>query len=171
MPHYDYMSFVSAYADTGSFGPDLGKYWTAIIAWLAQAWADIAAWLSQPRQSPRYTIPVLPGPLYLIQSQMLTHSRIGSKDVYAVILAWAITFTVVMFVVLSLGFGPLGVGAGTLAAAFQSYMYGGFTPAGGIFATLTSLVMLGALMPPLVILAAIIATLVAVLVWVGGAGR
>jgi len=30
-----------------------------------------------------------------------------------------------------------------LAAAFQSYMHGGFTPAGGIFATRTSMAMLG----------------------------
>ena len=34
---------------------------------------------------------------------------------------------------------------GSLAAGFQSFMYGGFTPAGGIFATLTSLAMLGIL--------------------------
>ena len=32
---------------------------------------------------------------------------------------------------------------GSLAAGFQSYMYGDFTPAGGIFATLTSMAMLG----------------------------
>ena len=30
-----------------------------------------------------------------------------------------------------------------MAAAFQAYMYGGFTPAAGVFATLTSLGMLG----------------------------
>ena len=36
---------------------------------------------------------------------------------------------------------------GTLAAAFQSFAYGGFTPAGGIFATLTSIGMLRFLRP------------------------
>lgn len=61
--------------------------------------------------------------------------------------------------------------AGTLAAAFQSWMYGGFTPAGGIFATLTSVAMLGFLMPVVCVGAAVVATLVAALVWVGGAGR
>ncbi|KAG5990305.1 hypothetical protein E4U43_004311 [Claviceps pusilla] len=94
-----------------------------------------------------------------------------SKEVLAVILAWAVTFTAVCTLILCLGFGPVGIGAGTLAAAFQSYMYGGFTPAGGIFATLTSIGMLGMLMPAAALLAAIIATGVAVAVWAWGVGR
>ena len=40
-------------------------------------------------------------------------------------------------------------------------MYGAFTPAGGIFATLTSVGMLGIAMPPFAALAVVIATLVA----------
>ena len=65
---------------------------------------------------------------------------------------------------LSLGFGPAGVVAGSahfyflvritdiavtgsLAASFQAWMYGGFTPAAGIFATFTSLGMIGLLNP------------------------
>ena len=60
---------------------------------------------------------------------------------------------------------------GSLAAAFQSYMYGGFTPAGGIFATLTSMAMLGILMPPAAIFAAFLATGVALIVWACKAGR
>ena len=60
---------------------------------------------------------------------------------------------------------------GTMAAAFQSYMYGGFTPAGGIFATLTSMAMLGTLMPPAAVFAALVATIVAVIVWACGVGR
>lgn len=60
---------------------------------------------------------------------------------------------------------------GTFAAAFQSYMYGAFTPAGGIFATLTSMAMLGILMPATAILAAVVATGVAILVWVLGISR
>lgn len=55
---------------------------------------------------------------------------------------------------------------GSLAAAFQSWMYGGFTPAGGIFATLTSMAMLGLLVPGVVILASLIALAVAITVWV-----
>lgn len=48
-----------------------------------------------------------------------------------------------------------------MAAAFQSWMYGAFTPAGGIFATLTSVAMLGTAMPLFAALAAVIATVVA----------
>lgn len=61
--------------------------------------------------------------------------------------------------------------AGTLAAAFQSFAYGGFTPAGGIFATLTSMGMLGFLMPLEVGLAALSATAVTTIVWACGVGR
>jgi hypothetical protein len=50
-------------------------------------------------------------------------------------------------------------------------MYGGFTPAGGIFATLTSLAMLGLLMPVIAFLAAFVATMVALIVWASGVGR
>lgn len=59
---------------------------------------------------------------------------------------------------------------GSAAAAFQSWAYGGFTPAGGIFATLTSMGMLGILNPLVAILASLIATAVAVLVWKIGLG-
>lgn len=64
-----------------------------------------------------------------------------------------------------------GHGPGSLAAGFQAFMYGGFTPAGGVFATLTSMVMLGALMPAALVLAVVLATGVAVVVWVNGVGR
>ena len=58
----------------------------------------------------------------------------------------------------------------TLAAAFQSWAYGGFTPAGGVFATLTSMAMLGTLMPVQVLCSVVLATVVAVVVWACGAG-
>ncbi|CAG8071951.1 unnamed protein product [Penicillium salamii] len=74
---------------------------------------------------------------------------------------WWITFTVVMGIIMVLGFGPFGIVLGSLAAGFQSFMYGGFTPAGGIFATLTSMAMLGTLMPAALVIAVLIATLVA----------
>ncbi|CAK3991497.1 ifi-6-16 domain-containing [Lecanosticta acicola] len=32
--------------------------------------------------------------------------------VYAVIIAWAVTFTIIITIILTLGFGPVGVGAG-----------------------------------------------------------
>ncbi|KAK0761331.1 hypothetical protein N5P37_006280 [Trichoderma harzianum] len=88
-----------------------------------------------------------------------------------IVMAWAITFTAICTLIICLGFGPVGIGAGTFAAAFQSYMYGAFTPAGGIFATLTSMAMLGILMPATAILAAVVATGVAILVWVLGISR
>ena len=72
---------------------------------------------------------------------------------------------------LCLGFGPAGVAGGSIAAAFQSYFYGGFTPAAGIFATLTSLGMLGLLAPFAAIPAAGIATIVTVVVWAIGVRR
>ncbi len=63
------------------------------------------------------------------------------------------------------------IGLGTLAAAFQAWAYGGFTPAGGIFATLTSMAMLGILMPLQVGLAAGLADIVTLIVWACGVGR
>lgn len=54
--------------------------------------------------------------------------------------------------------------SGSLAAGFQSWMYGGFTPAGGIFAVLTSIGAIGFLHPPLIIQAAIISSLVTTIV-------
>ncbi|POS72203.1 hypothetical protein DHEL01_v209398 [Diaporthe helianthi] len=59
----------------------------------------------------------------------------------------------------------------TAAAAFQSFMYGGFTPAGGLFATLTSMAMIGTLMPLVLVISSVIASLVAAEVWVSGVGR
>lgn len=87
-----------------------------------------------------------------------------------------------------LGFGPAGIIAGlmrhflgviiafevvltpvgSLAAAFQSFVYGGFTPAGGIFATLTSMAMLGTRMPLGVLVVSVFAMGVAVVVWKSG---
>ncbi|KAI1480934.1 hypothetical protein K445DRAFT_27658 [Daldinia sp. EC12] len=90
---------------------------------------------------------------------------IALPHVYWAIIAWAVTFTILVTLGLSLGFGPAGVIAGSLAAAFQSAMYGGFTPAGGIFASLTSLAMLGSFAPILTAAAAIIAFIPATIVF------
>ncbi|CRL29541.1 unnamed protein product [Penicillium camemberti] len=90
---------------------------------------------------------------------------LSRPDIFAAITAWWIAFTLVMALFMFLGFGPVGIIAGSLAAAFQSFMYGGFTPAGGIFATLTSMAMLGTLMPLGVLVASAFAMGVAVVVW------
>ncbi|KAL4902594.1 hypothetical protein BDW74DRAFT_158083 [Aspergillus multicolor] len=58
---------------------------------------------------------------------------------------WWTTFGGTLYGILSLGFGSLGVTAGSFAAMFQSFMYGGLTPAGGVFAMLTRMGMLGTL--------------------------
>lgn len=62
--------------------------------------------------------------------------------------------------------------SGSIAAAFQSWMYGGFTPAAGVFATLTSLGMLGFANPVCGLISGVTATLAAGLTWVllGGPG-
>ncbi|KAK3353702.1 hypothetical protein B0T25DRAFT_568891 [Lasiosphaeria hispida] len=96
---------------------------------------------------------------------------ISQPYVWPVFLAWIVTFWVILLICLGLGFGPIGIIGGSLAAALQSYMYGGFTPAGGIFATLTSMAMLGALVPVLLVMSVVIASLVAAVVWLSGAGR
>ena len=51
-----------------------------------------------------------------------------------------------------------------MAAAFQAWAYGGFTPAGGLFATLTSLGMLGWLAPVEAVVAALIASVITLVV-------
>ncbi|KAF4507693.1 hypothetical protein G6O67_004165 [Ophiocordyceps sinensis] len=91
-----------------------------------------------------------------------------SQLLWKIILAWTVTFTAISTLIMCLGFGPIGIGIGTLAASFQSFMYGGFTPAGGIFATLTSMAMRGCLMPAVAILAALPATVVALIIWACG---
>jgi len=80
-------------------------------------------------------------------------------------MAWWITFTLMITILMTMGFGPGGILSGSLAAAFQSWMYGGFTPAAGIFATLTSVGMLGLATPIFTVVAVLIATLVAVITW------
>ncbi|PHH72743.1 hypothetical protein CDD80_4286 [Ophiocordyceps camponoti-rufipedis] len=87
------------------------------------------------------------------------------------IIIWAATFSIVIFIIPWLGFGPAGIVLGSLAAWFQSFMYGGFTPAGALFAQLTSIAMTGMLFPLALILAAVIATVVVIIVWICGGGR
>jgi len=50
-------------------------------------------------------------------------------------------------------------------------MYGGFTPAAGIFASLTSFGMLGYLVPAVVGFSACVATVAALIVWACGVGH
>lgn len=128
-----------------------------------------------------------PGNDYHDSYSIIKAELMGKSDVLAVIFAWWITFTITLTIVLGVGFGRLGVGAGgapfhhnrgllsilllgTVAAIFQSMAYGALTPAGGIFATLTSIAMTDRLSLPAVVAAAILATTVAGIVWVAGVG-
>lgn len=104
---------------------------------------------------------------------------------------WISTFFIVyVFVAHRLGFGLRGVVAGiflsstssrysiliyvstgSVAAGWQSYAYGAFTPLGGVFAFLTSMAMLGRMQSVAAITGVIVATIVTVCVcaFAGGA--
>ncbi|KAI6580598.1 hypothetical protein MCOR06_009499 [Pyricularia oryzae] len=107
---------------------------------------------------------------FLVHAWTIIRDFVFQPNVWPIILTWIITFTVIMLVFSVVGFGPRGVIAGTLAAAFQSWMYGGFTPAGGLFAVFTSMGMLGILMPAAALLAALVACGLAAVVWAFGVG-
>ena len=123
---------------------------TSIYSLCTQAFHDFLTYLEQPRKRS------------LTSSKSCRHlyNTHFIPGVYTMIITFALVFSIVLFLGLSLGFGPGGVVAGSLAAAFQSFMYGAFTPAAGIFATLTSMAMLGYLAPAVVLLAAAIAGVV-----------
>ncbi|KAH9428221.1 hypothetical protein MCOR02_011708 [Pyricularia oryzae] len=107
---------------------------------------------------------------FLVHAWTIIRDFVFQPHVWPIILTCIITFTVIMLVFSVVGFGPRGVIAGTLAAAFQSWMYGGFTPAGGLFAVFTSMGMLGILMPAAALLAALVACGLAAVVWAFGVG-
>jgi hypothetical protein len=54
---------------------------------------------------------------------------------------------------------------GCFAAAFQGWAYGAFTPAAGLFATLTSLGMVGFLAPAVALFGAGVATATTFVAW------
>ncbi|KAF4594737.1 putative transmembrane protein [Ophiocordyceps camponoti-floridani] len=84
-------------------------------------------------------------------------------------LAWTYQLVVVVILVVglsaALGFGSSGVVAGSMAAAFQSAVYGGFTPAAGVFAALTSMGMTGTLLPTVAVVTAVLSGMAAYAYW------
>lgn len=76
----------------------------------------------------------------------------------------------VIILILGRGFGRRGVIAGSMAADFQSWKYGAFTPRAGVFATLTSLGSLGLFIRRAVAFAACVAAIAALVAWAGGVG-
>ncbi|KAJ5902647.1 hypothetical protein N7495_003175 [Penicillium taxi] len=95
----------------------------------------------------------------------------SSPDVRAFIAVFWIAFTISMMVIyiglMLIGFGQAGVITGSLAAWFQSTMYGAFTPAGGIFALLTSTAMLGPNAPLMLVIipVAVVLSAAAAIIW------
>jgi hypothetical protein len=71
-----------------------------VLNWIPDHAKHFVEWLRQPRE------------------HILTHNRVKERsidnttDVLAVILAWAITFTIIMTLLSVVGFGPIGIGAG-----------------------------------------------------------
>ncbi|KAH7361544.1 hypothetical protein B0T11DRAFT_338567 [Plectosphaerella cucumerina] len=65
---------------------------------------------------------------------------------YELIIAiFGTTYAATFLGLVALGFGPLGVAGGSVAAFIQSAVYGAAVPAGGWFATMTGLGMTGGL--------------------------
>lgn len=91
--------------------------------------------------------------------------------VRAVLLSAGISFTAIFLFFAGLGFNLTGIGAGSLATAFQSAFYGALTPAEGLFATLQSMGMLGTLLPVQIGAAGVGAVVVSGVVWLLSRGR
>ncbi|KDN44605.1 hypothetical protein RSAG8_05370, partial [Rhizoctonia solani AG-8 WAC10335] len=86
-------------------------------------------------------------------------------EVRNALIVWFIVFWICALIPLASGFGRRGVLAGSIAAWFQSVVYGAFTPAGGFFAIMTSVGMLGVACPQIFIPSALIASLAAWIAW------
>ncbi|KAG8689530.1 hypothetical protein FRC08_010905 [Ceratobasidium sp. 394] len=67
------------------------------------------------------------------------------KRIIIIVVVGIVIFALVVLGVTTFGFGPAGVAAGSAAAATQAALYGGFVPAGSLFAIMTSVGMTGML--------------------------
>lgn len=81
---------------------------SGIASWIEQRWSELMEWVAQPRKI--FSFFFLSVCVGLSSSHTYYYSF--CLDILAIIIAWAITFTVVMFFILSLGFGPAGIVAG-----------------------------------------------------------
>ncbi|CAE6509428.1 unnamed protein product [Rhizoctonia solani] len=139
---------------------------SAIWAWILGMFASIGAFFTSSWQS------IGAGEVtkehvweWFVKSWQGLSEFLLQPDVRNALIVWFIVFWICLFIPLVLGFGPVGVIGGSLAAWFQSAVYGAFTPAGGLFAVMTSVGMLGVACPPVVIPSAIIASLAAWIAW------
>lgn len=145
--------------------PEKEALLSQILNWIVVHFHMAMEFLGQPGGLPAQSMD------WIIVHLQMAMEFLAQPHVFACVMAWWITFTLVLILALSMGFGPAGVIAGTGAAAFQAWCYGGFTPAAGIFATLTSLAMLGLFVPAAAVIGALMATAVSALVWACGVGR
>ncbi|KAG7127658.1 hypothetical protein HYQ45_012421 [Verticillium longisporum] len=78
---------------------------------------------------------------------------------------WVATFAMASIIVLGVAFGLVGFSVGVAVAGFQSYMYHGYAPSGGILSTMASITMLGVVLPWGLGVAGVFATLAAAVSW------
>ncbi|KAF8602221.1 hypothetical protein BDV93DRAFT_218155 [Ceratobasidium sp. AG-I] len=156
-------SDISEKVRTASEDIDVSSIW----AWIVGLFASMGAWFISAWHS------ALPGAqegageaVDWISKHWKEFSEfLVQPHVRNVLIVWFIVFWIALFIPLTLGFGPKGVLAGSGAAWFQSAIYGAFTPAGGVFAVLTSIGMMGIAYPPAVILAVVLASGAAAIAW------
>ncbi|PNH31124.1 hypothetical protein VD0002_g2757 [Verticillium dahliae] len=89
----------------------------------------------------------------------------SEPHIVATFMIWVATFAMASIVVLGVAFGFVGFSAGVAVAAFQSYMYNGYAPSGGILSTTASITMLGVVLPWGLGVASVFATLAAAVSW------
>lgn len=93
----DFSSFLTPSFDLVG---DIHQFIIDVMSSLGDTWYQFSQWLLQPgRQS-----------CLLLTS--IYQDWLGGSDILAIITAWWVTFTIVMTIVMSLGFGPSGIVAG-----------------------------------------------------------
>lgn len=103
----DYTNSSGFGAGFTDFVHDRSMFWQ-VWAWIAAHREHSGRWLKKPLE---YL------PLYILK-----HSRADNcLDVLALVMAWWITFTVVLTLLWTVGFGPVGVGAGMSHLSHLNY--------------------------------------------------
>lgn len=96
------------FTETNSIGAGIGNFvhdrslFLQIWSWASDQGNNVLEWLKQPREQ-------LPEEWTGQNERWLTRP---TDDVLALIMAWWITFTVVLLLLFALGFNPIGIGAG-----------------------------------------------------------
>ncbi|RPB07710.1 hypothetical protein P167DRAFT_609324 [Morchella conica CCBAS932] len=146
----------------------LGQWVSALWAWIVAAVGGVGEWFAG-------AVSGMGGWFAGIAEAMgpLFESFLGwcsGPQAIRLMIIWVSIVVVVQLLAVVVGFGPAGVVAGSLAAGFQAYAYGAFTPAGGFFAFFTSMGMLGLMMPLGLAAGVVLATLVTIICFLAGVG-